>query len=122
MTGLAQATATLPFSDLSVFGEALGGFVGGALRVRRAHVEASMERAGVAAPREMAAAMYRSLGTSALELLWIAGSRADVRDLVRVDASTRAALRDANVRGAVIAASHTGNWDLAACAVASSSR
>jgi len=116
---LAHATAALPFSDLSVFGDALGAFVGGALRVRRAHVEASMARAGVRDPADGARAMYRSLGTSALELLWLAGSRADVRDLVRFDASAREALRDAGARGAVIAASHSGNWDLAACAVAS---
>jgi KDO2-lipid IV(A) lauroyltransferase len=122
LLALAHATAALPFSDLSVFGDALGGIVGGALGVRRAHVEASMARAGVRAPREAAAAMYRSLGTSAFELLWLAGSRVDVRDLVRFDATARDALRDVGARGAVIAASHTGNWDLAACAVAGRSR
>ncbi len=118
---LAQATAALPFSDLCVFGEALGGFVGGALRVRRAHVEASMARAGVREPAVAAGAMYRSLGTSALELVWLARARRDVRELVRFDASAREALDDVRRTGAVIAASHTGNWDLAACAVASRS-
>jgi KDO2-lipid IV(A) lauroyltransferase len=117
--GLAQATAALPYSDLSVFGEALGALVGGALRVRRAHVERSMERAGVAAPAEAARGMYRALGTSALELLWLAGEKRDPSALVRFDATAREALGDARRRGAVIAASHTGNWDLAACAVAS---
>jgi len=119
LTTLAHATAALPYSDLSVFGEALGALVGGALRVRRAHVEASMARAGVASPAEAARGMYRDLGTSALELLWLAGARRDVGELVRFEASAREAIADAARRGAVFAASHTGNWDLAACAVAS---
>jgi len=120
MTALARAAGALPFSDLAVFGEALGALVGGALRVRRAHVEASMARAGVRAPSEAAAGMYAALGTSALELLWMAGARRDLGALVRFDASAREAIADARARGAVFGASHTGNWDLAACAVASS--
>jgi KDO2-lipid IV(A) lauroyltransferase len=116
---LAHATAALPYSDLSVFGEALGALVGGGLRIRRAHVEASMARAGVAAPAEAAGGMYRALGTSALELLWLGGARRELADLVRFEPSAREAIDDARRQGAVFAASHTGNWDLAACAVAS---
>lgn len=118
LTALARATATLPYSNLAVFGEALGSFVGGALRVRRAHVEASMARAGVASPAEATRGMYRALGTSALELLWLAGRPRELDGLVRVEPSAREALAGAARRGAVFAASHTGNWDLAACAVA----
>ena len=119
---LVYGTSALVFSDLGVFGGALGAFVGGALRVRRAHVEAAMARAGIAAPESAAAGMYRSLGTSALELLWLAGERRDLRPHVRVDADAQATLARARGagRGVVLAASHTGNWDLAACAIASS--
>ncbi len=48
---LVRGTSALVFSDLGVFGGALGAFVGGALRVRRAHVEAAMARAGVERPQ-----------------------------------------------------------------------
>ncbi len=119
LQALSRATGAVPFGDLSVFGEALGAFVGGALRVRRAHVEASMARAGVVGPAESARGMYRSLGTSALELLWLGGSTRDLRDYVSLDASARIAIPEMRARGAVLAASHTGNWDLAACAFAS---
>ena len=134
---MANATAAVPFGDLSVFGEALGAFVGGALRVRRSHVEASMARAGVEAPADAARGMYRSLGTSALELLWLGGRLSnlarrseakvrgpdrrvsDLRELASFDSNARAAIVEMRAHGAVLAASHTGNWDLTACAVAS---
>ena len=121
---LVRGTSALVYSDLGVLGGALGAFVGGALRVRRAHVEGAMARAGVAEPTRTAAGMYGSLGTSALELLWLAGERRDLRSLVRVDPDAEATLAHARAtgRGVVLAASHTGNWDLAACAIASSSR
>jgi len=120
---LVRGTSALVFSDLGVFGGALGALVGGALRVRRAHVEAAMARAGVEHPELAAAGMYRSLGTSALELLWLAGQPRDLGSLARVDAAAREALARARARGRgiVFAASHTGNWDLAACAIASGS-
>jgi KDO2-lipid IV(A) lauroyltransferase len=116
--GVAATTATLPFSDLSVFGDALGAFVGGALRIRRAHVEHAMTRAAIANPRANAAAMYASLGTSVLEVLWLAGAARDLRDVVTIDASARRVLSDSKSRGAVLAASHTGNWEIASCFVA----
>jgi KDO2-lipid IV(A) lauroyltransferase len=103
-----------------VFGHALGAFVGGALRVRRAHVEASMERAGIPNAAEEAAAMYRALGTSFTELLWLGGATRDLSRFVVLDDETRKTWNTnaALGRGLVVAASHTGNWDLAAAATA----
>jgi KDO2-lipid IV(A) lauroyltransferase len=105
----------------AVLARALGGLlafvVGDLLRVRRAHVESAMQRAGVSAPRSVARAMYRSLGRGLIELLGM--SVRHERDLlaVRVPVHTIAELR-AGGRGAVVAVAHTGNWDLVACAVA----
>jgi Kdo2-lipid IVA lauroyltransferase/acyltransferase len=65
--------------------------------------------------------MYRSLGAGVLELLWLAGrSRPALDRIVTLDDEALVALERAQSRGRgmVVAASHTGNWDLAACAVA----
>jgi KDO2-lipid IV(A) lauroyltransferase len=69
--------------------------------------------------------MYRSLGTSAVEFLWMAAGGAAARRVlrrVRIDAASTGAWSEAlgQGRGVVVAASHTGNWDLAACALAQS--
>lgn len=66
--------------------------------------------------------MYRSLGASVWEFLWLAGrSRPEeLSDIAYVDEQAAAAVEAALARGrgVVFAASHTGNWDLAACAIA----
>jgi KDO2-lipid IV(A) lauroyltransferase len=65
--------------------------------------------------------MYRRLGASALELLWLsARPRARASELAFLDAESRAAFDRARGlgRGVVLAASHTGNWELAAFRVA----
>jgi len=111
---IARATAAVPYGDLGVFGDALGAFVGSLLRVRRAHVEASMTRAGIAAPDEMARGMYASLGRSFVEVLWMTGGHRELARLVRIEPRAIAELR----HGAVLAASHTGNWEIASCFVA----
>lgn len=79
-----------------------------------------MRRAGVESARAEASAMYRSLGTSVCEFLWLAGHGDDAMRHVSIDPPSRARWQDvlAMNRGVVIAASHTGNWDLAACAIA----
>jgi lauroyl/myristoyl acyltransferase len=90
-------------------------------RVRRAHVERSMRTAGVPSPRCAAGAMYRSLATSALELLWMAGRPSTRLDAIAViEPRSRAALDRARSagRGVVLAASHTGNWEIAAARLA----
>jgi KDO2-lipid IV(A) lauroyltransferase len=94
---------------------------GTALRIRRSHVEHGMREAGIAAVAREANAMYRSLGTSVFEFLWLAARRGrDATQHVSIDAES-GVLWDRAVaggRGVVVAASHTGNWDLAACAMA----
>jgi len=79
-----------------------------------------MRRAAID-PRH-AASMYRSLGSGLFELLWLAGRRRRVAlgEVARVDAGSRTLLEAARShgRGIVLGASHTGNWDLAACAIA----
>ncbi|MFC1641099.1 lysophospholipid acyltransferase family protein [Myxococcota bacterium] len=90
--------------------------IGSLLRVRRAHVVQSMTIARIPEPERTATRMYRSLARGLLELLSMVLTphrRLGVR------------LTDPQVRrwlsvptGAVVATSHTGNWDVVACAVA----
>jgi Kdo2-lipid IVA lauroyltransferase/acyltransferase len=64
--------------------------------------------------------MYRSLGTSAVELLYLAARGAEAAGHACIDPASRRLWQEAlgRGRGVVVAASHTGNWDLAACTVA----
>ena len=79
-----------------------------------------MTRAAVEAPGASASAMYRGLGEGVLELLWLAGASPERRDEalrmhVRLDEDLEVALYEAAERGPVVlAASHTGNWELIA--------
>jgi KDO2-lipid IV(A) lauroyltransferase len=111
---ISRAAAAVPYGDLGVFGDALGAFVGSLLRIRRSHVEASMGRAGITRPDETAHGMYASLGRSFVEVLWMTGGPRDLASLVRFDARVLTEMR----RGAVLAASHTGNWEIASCFIA----
>ncbi len=109
----------LPFAGLATGGAVLGFLCGSLLRIRRRHVTTSLRRAGL--DPAAASAMYRSLGAGVLELLWLAGRRRPPLDeMVTLDDDARAAIERARGRGRgmVVAATHTGNWDLAACAVA----
>jgi KDO2-lipid IV(A) lauroyltransferase len=90
---------------MKLLGAILGWLVGSLLRIRRAHVAASMERAGL--DPALAPFFYRSLGRSTVEMLFGAEARIDDRSLARF----RTAL--AKGRGVVIAASHTGNFEIA---------
>jgi KDO2-lipid IV(A) lauroyltransferase len=105
---------------VALLGSLLGWLAGSVLRIRRAHVEASMRAAGVAQPARQARAMYRSLGISVFEFLWMAlrGRRALAG--VRIEPGSQALWEQALAggRGVVVAASHTGNWDLSACSIA----
>ncbi len=103
-----------------LLGALLGWVAGSVLRIRRRHVEDAMRVAGVARPASAAARMYRELGTSVFEFLAMAvRDRAALRDAA-VEPGSREAWQGALAggRGVVVAASHTGNWDLAACAIA----
>ena len=119
MHALAWVVACLPWSWLRALGAALGFLAGSVLRIRRRHVEASLRAAGLAdtiAPR-----VYASLGTGVFELLWLAGRRPEAVDAcftVAPEAAAALARAREDGRGVVVATAHTGNWDLAACAMA----
>jgi KDO2-lipid IV(A) lauroyltransferase len=117
---LAALVGRLPWRALGPAGALLGWIAGSLLRIRRVHVEESMLRAGLTDHGSLANAMYRALGRSALELLWLGSGSAKVGEHARIDPASLAAWREAigSGRGVVVAASHTGNWDLAACAMA----
>jgi KDO2-lipid IV(A) lauroyltransferase len=115
---VARGVSALAFADLGVLGGAVGAFTGDLLRVRRAHVEHAMARAGVDAPAETARGMYASLGTSFLEALWLTGARRELGCVARFDAAARGVLAEVRTRGVVLAASHTGNWEISSCSVA----
>jgi KDO2-lipid IV(A) lauroyltransferase len=117
---LAALAGFLPWRALRVVGAVLGWLAGSVLRIRRRHVESAMRAAGVVGAGAQARAMYRSLGTSAAEFLWLASRGAEALEHVRIDAASRPAWTEslAHGRGVVVAASHTGSWDLAACAIA----
>ncbi|HKQ72038.1 MAG TPA: lysophospholipid acyltransferase family protein [Polyangiaceae bacterium] len=123
MLPLARAVALLPWRSLAWLGALLGLFAGSILRIRRAHVERAMRRAGIALPRAAARAMYASLGTAIFEFLWMVGRRGDLGGVVGLSERAGAVLRGLGVgargaKGIVIATAHTGNWDLVACAAA----
>lgn len=109
---------------MGAFGRALGAVLGwlagSLLRIRRAHVEGAMRTAGIERPARVARAFYAELGTSAVEFLALALRGPKALAHVRMDEPSRARWEEALAlhRGVVLAASHTGNWDLAACAVA----
>jgi len=104
-----------------VLGALLGILAGSVLRIRRAHVEGAMRAAGVAQPARQARGMYASLGASVFEFLWMAlrGPRALEHAAIEQESETRWRAALGRGGGVVVAASHTGNWDLAACAIAS---
>lgn len=103
-----------------LLGAALGFVAGTVLRIRRAHVERAMTAAGIAHPARQAAAMYRALGASAFEFLWMAARGPSALRVVSIAPASRERWAQALAagKGVVVAASHTGNWDLAACAIA----
>jgi KDO2-lipid IV(A) lauroyltransferase len=125
LAGVARLVRHLAFADLRTLGAPLSWLVGSVLRVRRAHVEAAMRRAGLADPAGTASRMYGSLGALVSELLWLAAAGPeDVATVATLDPSSTELLDEAlrAGRGAVLAASHTGNWELAAMAMARRAR
>jgi KDO2-lipid IV(A) lauroyltransferase len=121
LLAVAAALACVPFLDLRELGVPLAWLVGSVLRIRRGQVEASMARAGLGGDSSLATSMYASLATGVMEILWLLGQgRADFEAIVTVDPASRALLDEALAPGCgvVLGASHTGNWELAACAMA----
>jgi KDO2-lipid IV(A) lauroyltransferase len=114
---LVALVACLPWSWLGRGGAVVGALAASVLRVRRSAVDAAMVRANVP---PVARAMYASLGTGLLELLWLAGASAArrrrvLREEVILDPALDLAFHDACARGPVVlAASHTANWELVA--------
>jgi KDO2-lipid IV(A) lauroyltransferase len=101
----------------------VGWIAGGVLGVRRKHVERSMKLAGIVRSRApvLAAMMYRSLGRSLVEMLWLAARpKVAASELTVLDEYSRAVLAAAREqgRGVVLATAHAGNWELAAAAIA----
>lgn len=104
--------SVLPWWAMRPLGAMLGFVAGSVLRIRRGHVDRAMERVGA---RASAAAMYRALGAGVFELLWLASASKTRRDAVLDRYAQVDPLPDG---AAVLGASHTGNWELAAAAVA----
>jgi KDO2-lipid IV(A) lauroyltransferase len=115
---VASLAALLPFRALPMIGALLAFVAFDLVRIRRRHVLHALARAGLGgAP--VARSAYRSLGTGALELAWLAGRpRADLGAIAHVEGWDRFEEARAQGRGVIVATAHTGNWDLAACACA----
>jgi len=114
---VAALVAALPASARRALGSALALLVGRVLRVRRAHVASAMAASGVS-PNEVPA-FYRALAESVVDLLAVAGGASIGARAPRLTRAAREALLTARAEGPVlIAASHTGNWELAAFALA----
>ena len=82
-----------------------------------------MKRAGIVRSHvpALAAAMYRSLGASLVEVLWLAAHpEVPASGMTAMDEWSRAQLEEARAkgRGVVLATAHAGNWELAAAALA----
>jgi KDO2-lipid IV(A) lauroyltransferase len=121
---IALGFALLPWRVALAFGAFIGFLAGSVLRIRRAHVEGTMRGAGISVADNgwFAGQMYRAMGASLAELLWLAGrgGLAKPSQLASLDAASRTKLKRALARGrgAVLATGHTGNWELAAAAIA----
>jgi len=116
-----RVSARLSLRVLRALGAGLGFVAGSVLRIRRRHVEEAMALGGIEEPGRAATGMYRALGASVFEFLWLAGGdAARLESIVAIDAASEKALAEARAkgRGVVLSATHTGNWDLAACAIA----
>lgn len=123
LRGVAAMVTRSSWRALDVLGAALGWFFGRIACVRRRHVVSAMRRAGLARPDGEADAMYRGLSTGLLELLWLAGADAsrwdEALDTVVFEPASLRLLHEARARGPVVlAAAHTGNWELVAYAAA----
>ncbi|MBI5534221.1 MAG: lysophospholipid acyltransferase family protein [Deltaproteobacteria bacterium] len=117
---LSLLIACLPWRWLKLPGSLLGWVTGSILRIRRAHAEQCLKRAGL--DPAIASGVYRSLGRTVFEFLWMSGRpKQALDDLVDIDPDDWRTVQEllGRGRGLVIATAHTANWELAACAVAS---
>jgi KDO2-lipid IV(A) lauroyltransferase len=119
MRAVAWLTARLPWTWMRGFGAVLGFLAGSILRIRRRHVERSLQAAGL--PSAIAPRVYRSLGAGVFEMLWLAGrppEAIDPRFTMSPVAGAAVSRALSSGRGVVIATAHGGNWDLNACGAA----
>jgi KDO2-lipid IV(A) lauroyltransferase len=117
LRAIAWVVARFPFSSLRVLSAVLALLAFDVLRIRRRHVLASLARAGL--DRSAGRRVYRELGTSALEFLWLSARReVPASALMRIEGLEHFAAAHALGRGVIVATAHTGNWDLAACVCA----
>jgi len=119
---LEAVVGRLSWETAQRLGALLGSAVHAVLPIRRAEVRRRIEeRLGCdrRAARRTARLMYRHLGTSALEFVWMAGKGSAALDRIvrRVGLEHYRAARDEG-RGVVIVTGHVGNWDLCACSQA----
>lgn len=113
-----------------MLGAWLAWIVGRVLGVRRAHVLTSLRRARIGAVEQVAREMYRSLGTGVFELVLLAlrpskhpclqGLESALGQIGEALAARQEGSRAVHPHAVVLATAHTGNWDLAACALARS--
>ena len=120
---VAFCVARVPSPVRDLFATLLAFVVGHVVRLRRAHVESALARCDVGDPSVLASAFYRGLSANLFDLLAVAGGRDLGPRSVRLTEAARAELLSArggasSPRPVVIAASHTGNWELAAFALA----
>jgi KDO2-lipid IV(A) lauroyltransferase len=120
---IARAVGLVPRRSLPRLGAVIGWVAGTAFGIRRSHVERAMKLAGIARSRagSIADMMYRSLGASLVEMLWLAAHpELPASAMASFDEYSRAVLAASRERGRgfVLATAHTGNWELAAAAVA----
>lgn len=116
---LAALVARLPQRWLGALGAFVGWLAGNVFRYRRAHVERAMEQAGIPGSPGRVRSLYKELGISLLEVVSLGASEEAVERVI-LDAPSARLWDEARAmgRGVVIAGTHTGNWDLAACAMA----
>jgi KDO2-lipid IV(A) lauroyltransferase len=119
---LEAVVAWLPQAFAQRLGALLGAAVHAFVPIRRSEVRRRIaERLGCAPveARRIAREMYRHLGTSALEFLWMAGRPpAAAAELVRREGEEHYQAALARARGVVVVTGHVGNWDLGACSQA----
>ncbi len=121
---VAFCVARVPSPVRDFFATVLAFVVGHLVRLRRAHVESALARCEAGPPSALASAFYRGLSGNLFDLLAVAGGRDLGLRSVRLTVAARAELLRArgaasSPRPVVIAASHTGNWELAGFALAS---